>query len=283
MGDFLLILVKGLELSTPLILAALGGLYSERAGIMNIALEGKMLASACLVALVSVASGNAIVGVGAGLLAAVVLSMLHFTLTQTYKIDHVVSGMAINTLAIGGCRFAYAQFADKSRTGEIPHLPEAFFWVIAAITPVLVALYLRQTRAGLRLLAVGNDPAKSREAGIPVQLVRFQSLVICGLLCGLAGALIVTKTANYSDDMTAGKGFIALAALVVGGWRPLPTLAACLFFALCDAGQQVLQGGTSILSAIPTQYWNTLPYIATILALAFLGGRWRVPSGMGKP
>ncbi|MBL8047659.1 MAG: ABC transporter permease [Chthonomonas sp.] len=283
MADVLLILGKALELSTPLILAALGGLYSERAGVMNIALEGKMLASACAVALISVASGNPLIGLLVGVLAATLLSLLHYMLTQKFRIDHVVSGMAINVLAIGGCRFAYAQFTDKNRSGEIPHLPEAAYWALAAVMPFAVALYLRQTRPGLRLLAVGNDPDKSREAGINVARVRLQSLAICGLLCGLAGALIVTKTANYSDDMTAGKGFIALAALVVGGWRPLPTLAACLFFALCEAIQQVLQGGKGWLSAIPPQYWNTLPYIATIFALAFLGGKFRVPSGMGKP
>lgn len=283
MASVWLILLKGLELSTPLILAALGGLFSERSGVMNIALEGKMLVSACAVALVSAATGSALLGVAAGLAAAILFSLLHGVLTQTYRMDHVVSGMAINTIAMGGCRFAYAQFADKSRSGEIPHLPEAIFWSVAAVSPFLVALILRQTRAGLRLLATGNDPDKTREAGVSVLGVRFQALVITGLFCGLAGALILTKTANYSDDMTAGKGFIALAALIVGGWRPLPTLLACIFFASCEALQQVLQGGTSFLSSIPAQYWNTLPYIATIFALAFLGSRGRVPSGLGKP
>ncbi|MCE9559924.1 MAG: ABC transporter permease [Armatimonadetes bacterium] len=275
--------LKGLELAAPLILAGLGGLFSERSGVMNIALEGKMLGAAVTAALVSVATGSAAMGLLAGILAAIILSLIHGVLTQTYRIDHIVSGMAINAISFGAARFCYAQFTDQSRNGEIPHFSEAVYWGLAALAPILVALYLKTTKGGLRLLAVGNDPDKAREAGINPVVIRYQSLVICGILCGIAGVLIVTKTGRYSDDLTAGKGFIALAALVVGGWRPIPTLIACIFFAMCEALQFQMQGGASFLSQVPAQYWNALPYIATIIALAVLGGKWKAPSGLGKP
>jgi len=272
-----------LGIAGPLILAALAGLLSERSGVMNIALEGKMISSCCAVALVGMKTGNAVLALLAGVLVATLMSLLHGVLTQSYRVDHIVSGMALNALALGGTRVLYGLWADPNFSGEVPQLPMPLYLVIALAAPFALHLYVRQTRGGVHLWAVGNDPDKAREAGLNPVTVRYLSLIMTGVLCGIAGAMILTKSGRYNDGMTAGKGFIALAALIVGGWRPLPALTACLAFALAETAQIQFQGGKSFLSMIPAEYWNTLPFLLTILALAFLGGKSKAPSGLGKP
>lgn len=283
MGDLILVGKATLVAAAPLILGALGALLSERAGVMNIAIEGKMLMAACTVAIISVSSGSAVIGLFAGIAVAILLSALHWLLTQRFNLDHIISGMALNVMAIQGSAFFGGKFIDRSRTGEIPQLPIAVFYACAYILPILLAAYLGVFRGGLRLRAVGEDPDKAREAGIKPQMVRFLALIGTGLCTGLAGAMIVTNAGNFTDNMTSGRGYIALAALILGGWRPVPTLLGCMFFALFDAVQLRLQGGAGLLSKIPSEYWNSLPYVVTILALAFIGKRTQAPSGLGKP
>lgn len=280
--DFLQLALGTIALSAPLMLAAMGGLTSERSGIMNIALEGFMLSAACVTSLVAVASGNALIGLGVGIAVAIVMSLLHGLLTQTYKIDHIVSGMAINALAFGGTNFLDKRFSDVTRAGEIPGLPMIVYTSVAFAFPVFVALYVRWTRGGLRLMAVGNDPDKSRQMGIEPLTVRFSALIWTGVFCGLAGAMIVTDAGRFTDGMTAGRGFIALAALIIGGWRPIAAAVACLVFGGFSALQLQLQGTHLFGADIPSQLWNALPYLVTIIALAGFLGKNRAPAGLGK-
>jgi len=271
-----------LALSTPLILAAMGGYTSERSGVINIGLEGMMLSAACVSALAGAKYG-AVPAVVAALLTATVLSLLHWLATQKYRIDHVVSGMVVNALAAGGTDFFFKKFSDPTRDGGIPALPADAYRYLAIALPFAIAIYVLRTRAGLRLLAVGNDPEKSRLMGVDPLRVRFAGLVATGVFTGLAGAYLVANTGNFTDNMTAGRGYIALAALILGGWKPLPTLAACLVFGFFTALNLTLQGTKPFGLDIPNQAWSSLPYVVTVIALAGFLGRNRTPAGLGKP
>jgi len=277
-----ILLVNTVVLSSPLVLAALGGLCSERSGIINIALEGIMLTAACTTALVGVATDSALIGLAAGVASATLMSLLHALLTQAYSIDHIVSGMGINALALGGTNFWIKSVPDLS-SEKAPIFPISTYWIIAGCAVVWLAFYLRRVRGGLHLLAVGNDPDKARQMGLNPIKVRYLALAGTGVLAGLAGVLIVSNAESFSDGMTAGRGFIALAALILGGWRPWPTLGACVLFGLFTALQLQLQG-TSIFGAdVPSEVWTALPYFVTIVALAGLLGRNRAPAGLGRP
>jgi len=281
--NWLSILAQGtVVLAAPLILAAIGGLCSERAGIVNIALEGKMLIATIAVFLVTCATHSPMFGLAAGIGSAVLLSLLHFVLTQKYAIDHVVSGMAINAIAFGAANFLDKKYTDPA-THEFAHFPLALYWGFALLLPVLMAIYLKQTRGGVRLQAVGSDPAKARQMGLSPIRIRFIGLIWTGVLCGVAGALMVSNVGTYVDNMTAGRGFIALAALIIGGWRPLPAMAACLGFGLCEQLQSQLQGVPVAGLEIPPELWICLPYVVTLVALAGLFGKNRTPAGLGKP
>jgi simple sugar transport system permease protein len=282
MIDLVQLLMHTAELGAPLLLAALGGLLSERAGVINIALEGVMLTAACVTAVVGVATGSAVFGLGAGVGSAVAMSLLHALLTQAFRIDHIVSGMAINVLAGGGTVFLSKSLPALSQERAPTFAIEAY-WVAALAATFWIGVYLRRARGGLRLLAVGSDPDKARQMGVSPVQVRHLALVGTGLLAGLGGALILSNAQSYSDNMVAGRGFIALAALILGGWRPWPTLAACALFGLFFALQLNLQG-TQILGAdIPSDAWKALPYLVTIVALAGFLGRTKPPSGLGRP
>ncbi len=276
------LLMGTLVLSAPLAFAAMGGLASERSGVINIGLEGKMLIATVVVALVSFATKSPVIGLLAGMGASVALSLVHWLLTQKYAIDHVVSGMAINAIAFGAANFLDKKFKVADQV-EFPRLPLPLYWVFGLLLPVAIWFYLRQTRGGLRLLAVGNDPSKARQMGVSPSAIRFLALVGTGVFCGLAGALIVSNSGSYNDGMTAGRGFIALAALIVGGWRPLPTLIACLFFAMLTQLKIQLQNVPIAGVQVPDWIWHSLPYAATIIVLAGFLGRDRTPAGLGKP
>lgn len=289
------ILLSTITFAAPLILAALGGLASERSGIINLALEGKMLMSACVTGLAAVAFNNAFAGVVCGIVAAVLLSLFHWLLTQKFSLDHIISGMAINALALGGTNFLDRAFKDPDRNEGIPLLPTwvlelgavgkyqvSAFLVLAVLLPFGIHWYLRRSRAGLRLLAVGSDPQKARLIGIRPLRVRLVALLATGLLTGLAGAMIISNVGRFTDGMTAGRGYIALAALILGGWRPIPALLACIAFALFEAIQIQLQGTNVLGAKIPSEAWQALPYLATVVALAGFLGRSRAPQGLGK-
>jgi general nucleoside transport system permease protein len=274
------LLLLTVALSTPLILAAMGGYTSERSGVINIGLEGMMLISAGVTALVTLAAG-AWAGVAAGVLAATVLSLLHWLATQKYAVDHVISGMAINALALGGSNFLVGRFGDPG-AGTLTGLPLPWYYAVAFVLPFGLWAYTRRTRAGLRMVAVGADPTKARLMGLRPQMIRLGALLATGVFTGLAGAVIVTDARVFTDNMTAGRGFIALAALILGGWRPVPALLACIMFGFFSALRLQLQG-TDFLPMVPSEAWAALPYVVTVVALAGFLGKARTPAGLGKP
>lgn len=265
-----------------LALCALGGLASERSGVVNIGLEGKMLFAACLTAVASALTGNALIGVLVAVGAGILLSLVHFVLTQTYRMDHIVSGMAINLFALGATNFLNGRL--KAQLGEgTETFPVQVFSFVALAMGVAFFVALRYSRGGLRLLAVGDDPEKAREVGLQPTAIRWKALLVTGICCGLAGALVLSNTGTFSDNMTAGRGYIALAALILGGWKPIQTLLACLLFAALEAGQVQMQGSRPFGIEVPPEIWNATPYVVTLLALAGLLGRVRAPRGLGKP
>jgi simple sugar transport system permease protein len=190
--------------------------------------------------------------------------------------------MALNAIAAGGTNFMHLKFTDEAHKGSVPNLPTWVFYILAFLVPVLLWLYVRQTRGGLRLLAVGSDPDKARLMGVQPMRVRFFGLLATGILTGIAGVELVAYTGVFTDNMTAGRGYIALAALILGGWRPLPALGACLAFGFFSALQVQLQGATLLSVKIPAEMWAALPYLVTIVALAGFLGKNRTPAGLGK-
>ncbi|HEY3780194.1 MAG TPA: ABC transporter permease [Fimbriimonadaceae bacterium] len=276
-----ILLFNMIALGSPLALAAMGGFASERSGIMNIALEGNMLVGAIATALIGHLTKSPWLGLLGGVSAAVVLSLLHWLLTQYYRMDHIVSGMAINLLAFGVANFLDQKYTDPT-AGEIPTLKINAYYTVAIVLPFLIAAYMRYTKGGLRLFAVGNDPSKSRQMGLSPVKVRFLALTITGVFCGLSGALIVSTARYYTDNMTAGDGFIALAALILGSWRPIPALIACLVFGMFKGLEIQLQGVPVFGVHIPREFWFSLPYLITVVALAGFLGKSRVPAGLGK-
>jgi simple sugar transport system permease protein len=270
-----------LSLGSPLILAAMGGYCSERGGVINIGLEGLMLSAACVVAVAGPIM-NPVMALTAALGVTVLLSLLHWLATQRYGIDHVISGMAINAIAAGGTNFLFGRFANPDRSGPVPTLALGLFEGLAMALPLVLWAYSRWTRGGLRLRAVGGDPEKARLAGVAPGRVRLAGLVAAGIFAGLGGAMLVSDTGVFTNDMTAGRGYIALAALILGGWRPLPAMGVCLAFGFFNALQLQLQGQVLWGLQPPSELWASLPYIATIVALAGFLGRNRTPAGLGK-
>jgi simple sugar transport system permease protein len=298
-----------------LILAALGGLFVERSGVVDVGLEGKMLGAAFAAASTASVTGSAWAGLVAAILAGTALSLIHGFASVTHYGNQVVAGMALNIMVAGlGPVLANAWFqqsgqtpilSNQARFGPID-LPFArslepvpllgpiyrdvvsghnvLVYLTAAIVP-LAAWVLYRTSFGLRLRAVGENPAAVDTAGISVQRLRYQALIICGVLSGIAGAYLSTAhNAGFIRDMTAGKGYLALAALIFGKWRPLPTLFACLLFAFTDALQIRLQGvELPGVGAIPVQAIQALPYLLTVLLLAGFVGKSVAPKASGIP
>ncbi len=261
-------------------LAALGGLLSERSGIINIALEGKMLTAASVSAAVGIQTGSAIFGLLAGVLAAIVLSLTHYTLTQAYKLDHIVSGMALNFFALGATNFLGSRIPASS---GVAVFPGSAFTAALLIGALLIALVMVRSRFGLRLLATGNDPEKAREVGILTHQVRLQAMIFTGVFCGLSGVAVMSNIAGFSDRMTAGQGYIALAALIVSEWKPVRVVVVTLVFALFQAVQIQMQGKPVFGVELPSEFWSSLPYLVTLLALGGLLGKVRPPRGLGQP
>jgi simple sugar transport system permease protein len=200
--------------------------------------------------------------------------------------------MAINAMALGATNFVNTKYlATAGEMAEFPKLPvhlmNAFalisaYVLLAYLTPFLVNVYIGRTRGGLHLLAVGNAPGKARLAGLAPLRVRFVAALANGVLTGLAGVLIVDNAGRFTDNMTAGRGYIALAALIIGGWRALPAMVACITFGCFDALQIALQGVKIGSIEAPPQLWQSMPYIAAVFALAGLIRRSRAPQGIGQ-
>ena len=287
-----------LRTATPLILCAMGGLFSERSGIVDVGLEGKMLIAAFFAAVGSTLTGSAWCGVAAAVVAAEILALLHGFACITHRGNQVVSGVALNILAAGlTVVLGNAWFHQGGQTPPLDRagqrLMPIFFpragdniLVYAALASVPLTWWLiARTRFGLRLRAVGEMPLAVDAAGISVAWLRYRAVLLCGLLAGLAGAyLSIAQNAGFSRDMTAGQGFIALAAIIFGKWRPFPAFGACLVFGLLDAVAIRLQGVTVPgMGEVPVQFIQALPYLLTVFLLAGFIGRAVAPKAIGIP
>src|SRR5688572_3981347 len=278
-----------IRLSTPLILAAIGGLFSERSGVINIALEGMMLAGAFTAAAITYASGNPWVGLIAGMAAGVLIALIHAVACIRYRADQVVVGTAINILMIGLPGFlSGAFFLSSGSTPQIPIenlLPRAPI-VMPCACGQLAWYVLYRTRFGLRLRAVGENPGAAEAAGLNVAKVRYSVVLLSGALAALGGAyLSIGQSSLFTRNMTSGRGFIALAALIFGKWRPVQTFVACLFFGLTEAITIQMQGVVKLPSGedIPVQFIQMVPYVLTMVVLAGFIGQSRPPRSLGQP
>ncbi len=282
------LLASTVRVSIPLIFASLGGLASERSGVINIALEGMMLVGAFAAGVLTLKSGSPWIGALAGMAAGMLLAAFYGVFVIRLKANQIVAGTAINMFAAGLtpflCKILYGS------TGNTPGIPlENRFqsepvWLAIAVV-IGVSLWLRFTPSGLWVRFAGEHPKALDAAGIRVNRVRWAGVLISGLLAGLGGAtLSVFLSSSFSRNMTAGRGFMAIAALIFGKWRPVPTAVACLFFGLADALQIRLQGvvlwGTE---PVPVQFIQILPYLVTILVLAGVVGQSRSPKALGTP
>jgi simple sugar transport system permease protein len=281
------IIFSTIRLATPLLLAALGGMFSERAGVINIALEGLMLAGAFTAAAITHYTGSPWVGLLAGILAGVGVALIHAVASIRFQADQVVSGTAINILMLGVPALLSGAFFLSS--GSTPQIPKDNLipWtpVVLAFLLVPVTWYvLFRTPFGLRLRAVGENPGAADAAGVSVTRLRYSAVLLSGALAGIGGAyLSIGQSSLFTRNMTSGRGFIALAALIFGKWRPVQTMLACLLFGFTEALAIQLQGVKFGEEEIPNQFIQIIPYLLTIIVLAGFIGRARAPRALGLP
>jgi simple sugar transport system permease protein len=306
---------SAVRLAVPLILACLAGLWSERSGVVDIGLEGKMLTGAFAAAAVAVFTGSAWLGLLGGVAASIVVSLIHGYASIDQRANQIVSGTAINMVCDGmTALIGNAIWSQGGRTpqlpnsalfpsltlpfvneiGAIPYLGDVYrdlisghdvvtYFAFLCVPLTYWALY--STRFGLRLRAVGENPAAVDTAGISVRALRYSAVIICGVLVGLSGVyLSIAQAAYFQPHMSAGKGFIALAALVFAKWRPWPALATCLLFGFLDAVSIRMQGAVIPgLGEVPVQAIQALPYILTVVLLAGFIGKAIPPKASGVP
>ena len=294
----LALIFSTIRLATPLLLAALGGLFSERAGIINIALEGLMLAGAFTAATVTHYAGSPWVGVLAAVAAGVAIASIHAVVCIEFKADQVVSGTAINILMLGvPALLSGACYESTGATPQIPReqlnwwswLPDVSIVRMIPPAPILIAFalvpviwyVLYRTPFGLRLRAVGENPGAADTAGISVARIRYTGVLLSGALAAIGGAyLSIGQSSLFTRNMTAGRGFIALAALIFGKWRPVQTMLACLLFGCAEAIAIQMQG---VIPYVRVEYIQIIPYVLTMVVLAGFIGLSRAPRALGQP
>lgn len=296
------LILAAIRITSPLIFLSLAELYSQRAGLVNIGIEGIAAIGSLVGFLVSVITGNPLLGVLAGALAGILVNMIFAFATVTLCAEQIVYGMAINIFAPALAAFIYRVYfgsgsalvqADLMITLKgmlgirsdnflvnlfLDQTPMVYF---AYILVIVTGIYFARTRSGLNFKAVGEYPKAAATLGINVNKTRYLACVICGALAGIGGAYLTTcYSRTYVDGNVAGRGFIALAAVIFGRWNAWGVLAACLFFGLCDALQIRLQ---LVSSTIPYQFFQMIPYVATILVLAVVGVKKAGPKACGQP
>ncbi|MEL7610541.1 MAG: ABC transporter permease [Bacillota bacterium] len=289
-----------LRWSTPLILVSIGEVFSERSGIINMGIEGIMLSGALCGIAISFFTGNVLASVLVTMLLGAVMGMLVAFLTVSRRTNQVVTGLMINLLATGGTNLLFAMLSGSRHTRvatfpvlfaeslhEVPIIGPILFqqpvstW-IALILPIFAGIVLYKTNWGLNVRAIGDNPQSAATAGISVLKIKYQTVILSGIFAALGGCVLTLGEVGYfaSGGMTAGRGFIVLAAVVVGGWDPIRTALACLVFGAADAAQLRLQAMGSV---VPYQFLQMLPYLITVIALTIMVKRSRVPKTWGAP
>ncbi|MEO0543295.1 MAG: ABC transporter permease [Pseudomonadota bacterium] len=316
MGAFetiILILDSTIRLAVPLMFACLAGLYSERAGVFDIGLEGKMLAGAFAGGAAAAVMGSAWLGLAAAVTVSVILALVHGFASITHRGNQIVSGVAINFIAAGATiilgqawfrqggrtpaltgdeRFLPINFPFAETVRDVPFVGLIFSELLSGHSILVYLAFLTvpftwwvlfRTRFGLRLRAVGENPGAVDTAGISVTWMRYRAVICCGILCGFAGAyLSVAQNAGFVKDMTAGKGFIALAALIFAKWKPVNAMLACLLFGFLDAVAIRFAGIRLGFFEVPPQFMQALPYILTVILLAGFIGKAIPPKAGGQ-
>jgi len=277
--------ILGLTLvkATPLIYAALGGVLSERSGVVNIGLEGILIAGAFTSVVVSGATGSPLLGALAGVVAGMLLAAILAFAATRLGVDQIVAGTGLNIAALAGAAFGLVLvYHQPGASHEVPafgQTGEVVFVVLAFVAAAVLHLVLTRTPWGLRVRACGEDPGAAESAGIDALATRFRAVVIGGAIAALGGVyLSLAELDLYSDGMTAGRGFIALAAVIFGRWTPLGATGAALFFGFFAALQYSLQR-----AGVPSELMQALPYLAALVALAGFAGRVRAPAADGIP
>ncbi len=314
-NTLIFVLDSTIRLSVPLLLACLAGLYSERAGIFDIGLEGKMLAGAFAAGAAAFVTGSAWAGVGMGILVAVFLSLVHGFASITHRGNQIVSGVAINFIAAGSTiilgqawfkqggrtptvgsegRFGPVELPFAAELRDVPLVGPIYSELISGHSLLAYLAFLAvpftwwvlfRTRFGLRLRAVGENPAAVDTAGISVTWLRYRAVMCTGILSGLAGTyLALAMNAGFVKDMSAGRGYIALAALIFAKWRPVPAMFACLLFGFLDA-MAIRIGGSPLplIGRVPVQVIQALPFVLTVILLAGFIGKAIPPRAGGQP
>lgn len=278
------LIVLTLIKATPIIYAALGGVISERSGIINIGLEGMMAAGAFTAALVSYATNAPSLGILAGIAAGALTGLVLAIAATRFKVDQIVAGTGINLICAGGAAYGLVLVFNQPGASKQVNALGSNYWVLVVLAFVLaIALQwvLSRTPWGLRVRACGENPRSVAAAGLDPLALRTFAVTLSGALAGLGGAFLSIGELNlYSDGMTAGRGFIALAAVIFGRWNPIGATAASVVFGLFEALQYVLQGK---ISWLPADAMQALPYIAALIALAGVTGRVRAPASDGVP
>jgi len=314
--DLFALMDATIRVSTPLILCAMAGIFSERSGIIDISLEGKLLATAFAAASVAAWTANPWLSLLAGIGVGIVLALVHGFACITHRGNQVVSGLAINILASGltvvlgiswfktggqtpslgsEARFMPVDIPGANALVETAPSVGVFFKevvsghnllvYVAFLTVFITWWVIYRTRFGLRVRAVGENPLAIDTAGLSVSRLRYSSLVICGLLAGIAGTyLSIAQNASFVREMSAGQGYIALAAMIFGKWRPVPAMLACLMFGFLDAIAIRLQGfEIEGYGEVPVQLIQALPYVLTVVLLAGFIGKAVAPKAIGVP
>jgi ABC-type uncharacterized transport system permease subunit len=281
------LLLSVFRFAAPLILAAMAGLYSERSGVIQIALEGFMLFGAFTAATMAHFTGSGLAGLGAAAAFGVVAGGIYGFLVIKLKADQIVAGTVVNMLAWGGIPVVCKSLFDSTSTTPAleltARLPSWIPIVLATISVALTFGLIKKTAFGLWLTMAGEKPEALRSVGVNPMLVRWAAVMTAGALAGLGGAVLsVCLSSSYTRNMTAGRGFMALAALILGKWRPVPAFMGCLLFGVCEVLQLKLQGvELPAFGAVPVQIVQIIPYLLTLLLLAGVVGESRAPAKLG--
>jgi simple sugar transport system permease protein len=272
-------LAQTIRIAIPYLFAAAGGVIAERSGVISLGLEGYMLSGAFAGAVGSYYSGSPAIGVLCGIGGGVLFALVHALVSLRFRADQVVSGIAINLLVIGLTRFLLKlMFDSSSNSPRVPGFERDPLIAIGLVAPMALAWLLYRTPWGLRVRAAGEHPQAAETLGVRVPRVRLVAVALSGAQASLGGVYLALDQHQFTSEMTAGRGFIALAAVIFGRWDPMRAAVACLFFAAAETLQIQLQG----TQFIPSQFIQMIPYVLTIVALAGVVKKAVPPASLGK-